>query len=77
MNKDKTPEELEVNDTFYIKYGFNHIKFRVHRKLKDGVWAHHLGWLKKDSIPLSCNELRASGYMYSGKMSKLRAFFLL
>lgn len=70
------PEDLQVNDTFVIIYGFDHTRFRVHRVLNDGVWAHGMKWMKSSSIFLSWEALRKRNFQYYNRISKLRAFFI-
>ncbi len=68
-------EELEKNDLFYMKYGYNTIKFRVlfTSSSSDLVLAHSLKWCYSDSVNIDSS----SDIYYIGKMSKFRAFFLL
>jgi len=85
-----TFDELEVNDLFYHPYGFGLKKFRVHEKYYDFLVAHALSWIKSDSITFlrpgtNCREQSrllifdndTPPAYYAGKVSKLRAFFLI
>lgn len=77
MNREiKTPEQLDVNDVFYILYGGEMTKFRVHLRYQDRVFCHSTDWLKADGIVLCPKEIENRNYIYKGRMSKLRAFFM-
>lgn len=72
-----TCKRLEINDTFYIYYGYGFKRFRVHRVLGKGYLIHRLVWCKSDSIFMTYKEIETSKYEYYNKISKFRAFFLL
>lgn len=77
-DENKNPAYLEKNDLFLIYSGFHYQKYRVIKKLHNGVWAHWLKAMKSDAQYFTYNELiESSSYQYFGKISKLRAFFLL
>lgn len=67
--------DLQKNDLFYMEYGFSAIKFRVHRKHPNGVEAHSTKWLKSDCIFIK-NDAKEE-IIKAGRVSKLRAFFML
>lgn len=72
------PKSLVKNDLFLYKYSYYIKRWRVHKVLKDGVWAHQLDWCKSSSIFIKFSDLNNNtGYRYYGRMSKLKAFFLL
>ena len=71
-----SPTELQVNDLFYMSYGFDKVKFRVNGILEDdGLLAHSVNWCKIDSILIPFSESKK--IHYAGRMSKLRSWLLL
>lgn len=75
--KQKTPQDLSINDLFIMQYGMSTTRFRVDRVYHDGVLAHSTRWLKVGAQFFSFDQLSEKGYHYYGRMSKLKAFFLL
>lgn len=76
IGKRISPSELQVNDLFYMKYGFHKLKFRVKVILEDGgLLAHPLNWLKSSSVFIPFSEKEE--IHYAGRISKLRSWFLL
>jgi hypothetical protein len=71
-----TPEKLQINDTFWMKYGSNYLRFRVHTLGTDYVMAHGLKWCKSSCVRIGFNEMERRGFIYQNRISKLRAFFL-
>ena len=68
--------DLQVNDLFYMTYGFNKVKFRVKVVFEDeGLEAHSLKWCSSNSILIPFTESKK--IHYAGRMSKLRSWFLL
>ena len=76
-NEPVTPQKLQVNDTFWMPYGFVYLRFRVHKVGTDCVMAHSLKWCKSDCIKIGFDEMERIGFVYQNRISKLRAFFLL
>lgn len=69
-------EDLQINDLFYMDYGFEKIIFRVHKILQDeGILAHSVKWCKGDSIVVKFNTDR--NIHYAGKLSRIRAWMMI
>ena len=85
----KKSTELVKNDLIYMKYGKERDTFRVTRCLADGVEAHSLKWMKRDystfifdpANPFILTDEKyltlPEAFTYVGRMSGLKAFFLL
>lgn len=70
-------EDLEVNDLFYMDFGWSTLKWRVHVKLQGDVIAHSIDWCKDNGIRIKPELRDGRDMFYAGKISKLRAFFML
>ena len=67
--------DLQVNDLFYMTYGFDKVKFRVTATFEnEGILAHSLEWMKLNAILIPFSESRQ--IYYAGRMSKIRSWFL-
>lgn len=71
--------ELEVNDTFLMCFGFDMLMFRVSKKIGNLVYAHPSNWLKTDSIIVNDfieqKYVAKKGIVYGGKLKWYQVLF--
>lgn len=68
--------DLKVNDLFWMDYGLDKVKFRVHKIFEgEGIFAHSVKWCKSSSIVIKYDTKR--NIHYAGKMSKFRSWLML